>query len=226
MSDNETSGQETGNNGKPKARPPPEQTKVTMTDGREVVFVGKRNIDKTGKVEDDGAISAQFDFRNGETTGIRLEAGDPLILKLAVHGLLQKGGDEAAGVKDEHGQPDVDSMALAVDSILKRLANVEADLDTRWSVERAAGDGFSGAATVVKALVEVLGKDVAWVKAFLEKKLTAGKEAGLTRQKLYQAFRAPGTKTAPVIERLEREKLAGKPAINADEFLAEMAEAE
>lgn len=206
----------------------PEKVEVEMTDGRKVTFVGNRNLNKDGKVEEDGGICAVFDFRNGESSQIRLAAGDPLILRLAVHGLLQKGGDEAAGVKfgKDHaqaGQPDVDSMSMGVDNILKRLANTEATVEDRWSAERTAGDGFSGAAVVVRALCEVTKRDVAWVKEFLEKKLTAGKEAGLTRQKMYQAFRAPGSKTAPVIERLEREKLSGKPAIDPNEFLDEMA---
>jgi hypothetical protein len=67
----------------------------------------------------------------------------------------------------------------------------------------------------------VTGKDIAWVKDFLEKKLTAGKEAGLTRQKLYAAFRAPNTKTAPVIARLEAEKAQKDSGIDADAALAE-----
>ena len=66
------------------------------------------------------------------------------------------------------------------------------------------------------------GKDVAFVKSFLEQKLEAGKASGLTRQKLYAAFRAPGTKTAPIIARLEAEKASKDSGVDGDAALNEM----
>lgn len=217
------------------AKPKAEVTKVQMDDGREVDFVGKRNLNKDAKVNEDGSVTATFDFRNGTVLELTIQAGDPMMAKLAGHGLVQKGGDEAAGVKDEAtGKPDVDSMALAVEAVLTRMANREAALDDRWFAERAAGDGFSGASVVIQAIMEASkgvnpakpdGLSLAEVKAFLEKKLEAAKAKGepLTRQAMYAAYRKPGTKTAVIIQRLEAEKAAkAAGSVDADAELAEM----
>ena len=206
------------------AKPKAEVTKVTMTDGREVEFAGKRNMNKGFTIDaHKGEVTALFDFRTGDTLGLTITKHDPMLLQLAGHGLIQKGGDEAAGVKDDAGNPDVPSMVLAVESILKRLANTEATLDDRWFAETAAGDGFSGASVVIRAIMEASGKDQAFVKAFLEKRLEAGKAEGLTRQKMYAAYRKPGTKTGTIVARMEQEKLAANTSsIDADAELAEM----
>lgn len=200
------------------------QTKVAMKDGREVVFVGKRNINKDFGIGEGGSVWAQFDLRNGDSHRIELEPGDPMILQLAGHGLVQKGGDEAAGIKVEGtNEPDIDSMSMSIEEVLKRLSNTEAKLEDRWYAEGRAGDSFSGAAVVVKAIAEVTGKDISSVKEYLTKLLEKGKDSGLTRQKLYASFRKPGTKTAEVIERLEKEKRAGEQsAVDADAALQEM----
>lgn len=187
----------------------PVQTEVTMQDGRKVIFVGKRKMLKEA-THDANHAGVRFDFVNGESRTVKLAPGDALFHKFAAHGIAQKIGDETAG------EESVDDMVLAVDSILGRLGQGE------WGAERKAGDGFSGASTVVRAIMEATGKDQTFVKAFLERKLESGKESGLTRQKLYASFRAPGTKTAPIIEKLEREKLAGKPAIDANAELDAM----
>ncbi len=191
----------------PKEKSP--EVKVTMTDGREVVFVGKRRMIKE-TTEDGTKVTARFDFVNGETRSITVDLTDALAPKFLGHGILQKVGDETAGDKE------VADMVLHVDAILDRLSKGE------WGVERGASDGFSGASVVIKALVEVTGKTVDWVKEFLEKKLADGKESGLTRQKLYAAFRAPGTKTAPVIDRMEAEKASKESGVDGDAVISEM----
>jgi hypothetical protein len=184
-------------------------TVVEMSDGRKVEFVGKRKMLKTAEVEGTNAV-LRIDFLNGETRKVSVDQTDPLYARYAAHGLSQKIGDEAAG------EETVDDMVVSIDAIIERLAKGE------WGTERKAGDGFSGASVVIKAIMEATGKDLAFVKNFLETKLAAGKEAGLTRQKLYASFKVPGTKTAPIIERLEREKLTKDVAVNADDALAEM----
>jgi hypothetical protein len=183
--------------------------RVAMTDGRTVEFVGKRRMIKTTGEEGTSA-SVRFDFVDGSTRSIKVDLTDPLALKLLAHGIAQKVGDETAGEKE------VGDMVLAVDSILARLAKGE------WGVERGASDGFAGASVVIRALCEATGKDVAFVKAFLETKLEAGKAAGLTRQKLYAAFRAPGTKTAPIIARMEAEKASKDAGVDGDAALNEL----
>lgn len=204
------------------AKAKPEEIKVKLSDGREATFVGKRNINKdyTTNVEA-GSVTATFDFRTGDTLSLTVD-DLPMILELAGHGLIQKAGDEAAGVKDAAGNPDVPSMVLAVDSVLTRLADVSKTIKERWFAEVAAGDGFSGASVVIRAIMEASGKDQTFVKAFLEKKLAEGKDSGLTRQKMYQAYRR-SEKIGAIIKRLEDEAAkASTPAIDADAQLAEL----
>jgi len=204
----ETSNETTAAEAKP-AKAAPVVQKVTMQDGRTVDFVGKRRMIKETS-ENGTSATVRFDFVNGDTRSITVDLTDPLALKLLAHGIAQKVGDETAGEKE------VGDMVLAVDAILERLSKGE------WGIERGASDGFSGASVVIKALCEATGKDVAFVKDFLEKKLEAGKASGLTRQKLYAAFRAPGTKTAPIIARLEAEKASKDSGVDGDAALNEM----
>ena len=191
------------------AKAVPEVTSVLMKDGRTVAFVGKRKMIKDYSHSTTSA-TLTFDFINGESRKVHIGQGDPLLYQYVAHGATQKIGDETAG------ETDVEDMLTAVDSMLARLAGGV------WGKERSSGDGFSGAGVVVRAIMETSGKDQAFVKAFLDKKLEAGKATGLTRQALYAAFRAPGTKTAPIIERMEKEKATKAPAMDANAALAEM----
>lgn len=229
-------GQEAQGSEAPKGKKAVEVEKVVMSDGSTEEFAGKRTLNKSFSIASDGTVTARFAFRNGEVREAKFASDDGMILQLAGHGALQKIGDETAGVKDASGAPAVEDQVLAVENIITRLTNTGADLKSRWYAERAAGDGFSGASVVIRAVLEATNElraskglaavDVAWVKAFLEKKLEDGKAGGLTRQKLYASFRRPGTKTAAIIERLEKEKkTAGTPAVNADDELEAMAAA-
>ena len=95
-----------------------------------------------------------------------------------------------------------------------------------WRVAREGGGGVAGASVVIRALMEVTGKDQAAVKLFLEGKLAPKKPDGTalyTRRAIYDAFRAPGTKTGSVIERMEKEKAAKAPVLDADAELAGIA---
>ena len=193
---------------------PTEYETVKMLDGREVKFAGKRQIDKTVMIDEAGqSVTVRFDFRNGETRTI--SAGDvPEVtqLQLIGHGLAQKCGDEAAGVAS------IDDIVLGVSDMMDRLKKGE------WAVARAAGDSFSGASIVIKAICEVTGKSVEDVRAFLGGKLEKAKAAGekLSRSELYASFRNPNSKTGMVIERLEREARAKTSKANADELLGEI----
>ena len=64
------------------------------------------------------------------------------------------------------------------------------------------------------------GKDLATVKAYLQKKLDA--DEGLTRRALYDSFRVAGTKTGVIIKALEEAKLAKTAKVDADEALGEI----
>lgn len=176
------------------AKPKTEYFKVMMEDGREVEFAGKRKMDKTVIIEGD-RVSVRFDFRNGATRSIVLTDLTPALqLQNMGHGGSQKIGDSAAG------EESVEDMVLSVEKSIQMLQGGS------WGVERGAGDSFRGGSIVVQALVEVTGKSVDAIKAFIDKKIEALK---CSRQALYASFRAD-PKVGPVIERLEKEK--AKPA--------------
>jgi hypothetical protein len=192
-----------------------EYESVAMEDGRKVDFAGKRQIQKEVIVDEKaGTVSVRFDFRNGSTRSISSsDLTDLTVLQSCGHGLAQKCGDEAAGLKD------IDDIVAAVDDMMERLKKGE------WrAVSTGAGDSFSGTHVVIKAVAEVTGKSVEAVKAFLQGKLDTAKAAGqaLSRQELYASFRKPGTKTAAVIARLEAEKGQKASKVSADDLLAEI----
>lgn len=190
----------------------PEVTAVTMGDGRVVNFTGKAQLNKEVVEEGDAPVGVRFDFRNGESRYFDLYT-TKLLAQLAAHGAKQKIGDETAGISD------VDDMVVAIDAMLERLAKGD------WSKARAAGDGFSGASVVIRAVAEATGKSVADVKAFLDGKLAAAEAKGekLTRKDLYDSFRKPGTKTGEIIARLENEKKAKAAKFDGDDLAAELA---
>jgi hypothetical protein len=186
---------------------------VQMQDGRTVGFAGKRKMVKDVNAE---AGTVRFDFRNGESR--TFEIPDTLLRDFAAHGASQKIGDETAGVEA------VEDMVVAVDTIIDRLLKGE------WTATRAAGDSFAGASIVIRAICEVTGKSLEEIKAFLQGKLDTSKAAAeasgskaLTRKELYDSFRKPGSKTAVVIDRLEKEKLSKNSAVEADDLLNELA---
>ena len=201
-----------------------EYTTVKMTDGREVQFAGKRKVNKETVIDeskialdekdgllqfDPGAVSIRMDFRNGETRLISLPLS--LMARFAGHGGEQKFGDELATPADKPLSEE--DMVIAIDDL---NAEIQAG---KWGKGRAAGGGgVSGASLVVQALMEVTGKDMATIKAYLQKKLDSDKE--LTRRALYDSFRVAGTKTGIVIKRLEDAKLAKSAKVDADAELA------
>jgi len=195
-----------------------EYVTVTMTDGREVQFAGKRKVNKETLVDEskmaveegvaqfsEGAVSIRMDFRNGETRTIALPLA--MLAKFAGHGAEQKFGDELATSADKPLSED--DMVIAIDDL---TALVQAG---KWGAGRAAGGGgVSGASTVVLAIMEATGKDAATVKAYLQKKLDSDKD--LTRRALYDSFRVAGTKTGIIIKRLDEAKLAKTAKVDAD----------
>lgn len=195
---------------------------VTMTDGREVAFAGKRKVQKETVINDSlietegdtmqlqaGAVSIRMDFRNGETRLIPLPLS--LLVRFAGHGAEQKFGDELASSADNPMTEE--DMVIAIDDLNHIIQSGS------WGKGRASGGGsVSGAGIVVQAICEATGKDIATVKAFLQKKLDA--DEGLTRRALYDSFRVASTKTGVIIKRLEDAKLAKKAVVNADEELA------
>jgi hypothetical protein len=199
----------------PKAvKTPTEYIKVTMEDGTEVEFPRSRKTAKTVTVDEaSGTVAVRFDFVNGAVRSISSSEVSPATMLQAMgHGIAQKAGDEYSGVKE------VEDMVLAVEEIFARLRSGD------WIAVREGGDSTAGASVVIKAIMEVTGKDVAFVKTFLQGKLDAAKTKGekLSRQELYNSFRAPNSKTGAVIKRLEEDKLAKSNKVDAGDLLAEM----
>jgi hypothetical protein len=170
---------------------------VTMTDGRIVEFAGKKRLIKTSGVDEKG-LFVRLDFINGEHRTFYLP--QDLITKFALHGAEQKLGDETAGVVD------IEDMVMGVDDLIDRLYNLE------WSAKREAS-ALAGATVLAKALVEVTGKSLVEVRAFLATKTQAEKMAlrGSPRIK-------------PIIVRLEEAKAKNKrtPSIDTDALLGDL----
>jgi hypothetical protein len=200
-----------------------EYQEVAMTDGRKVSFAGKRKVVKETVLDESkivvegdvmqisaGAISIRMDFRNGETRLMPLPLS--LLARFAGHGAEQKYGDELATTADKPLTEE--DMVLAIDDL---NAQIQAG---KWGAGRASsgGGGVSGASIVVQAICQATGKDLATVKAYLQKKLDA--DEGLTRRALYDSFRVAGTKTGVIIKALEEAKLAKVAKLNADDELA------
>lgn len=201
---------------------------VKMEDGREVGFPGKRKVQKETLIDSskiivdgdtitlaEGAISVRMDFRNGKTRTYPLK--NSLVPKFAGHGGEQKYGDELASPADKPLSED--DMVLAVDELHDQLFN-----KAEWRAVSEGGGGFAGASHVVLALVEITGKSIDAVKAFLQKKLDDAKARGekLSRKELYDSFRDPNSPTAAIIERMEREARAKNVKANAGELLGEL----
>jgi len=197
-----------------------EYTEVTMTDGRVVQFAGKRKVSKETVIDytkiqvdeasgivqfEAGAVAVRMDFRNGETRLIPLPLS--LIARFAGHGGEQKFGDELATSADKPLSEE--DMVIAIDDLNSQIQKGD------WGKGRASGGGgVSGASLVVQAIMQATGKDLATVKAYLQKKLDSDKE--LSRRALYDSFRVAGTKTGVIIKALEDAKLAKNAKVDAD----------
>lgn len=179
-------------------KPKTEVEMVSMTDGRQIGFPGKRKLQKEVIIEND-KVGVRLDFRNGETR--TFFASDDLLLPAAGHGLSQKLGDETAGVED------IDDQVLAVDELIDRLTKQGAD---GWKMEREAS-GLAGTSVLLKALVEVMGKTPDVVKEFLKGKTQAEKLALRNSPKV-----------KPAVDRIEAEKSAKAAKVDTDALLAQL----
>lgn len=197
-----------------------EYTEVTLTDGRVVKFPGKQKVSKEVLINDtlieggtfqEGAVAIRMDFRNGDTRTIPVPLA--LLARFAGHGASQKFGDELATTADKPLSEE--DMVLAIDDLAAQIAA------GNWGKTRASGGGgVSGASVVVQAICEATGKDLATVKAYLQKKLDS--DPALSRRALYDSFRVAGTKTGEIVKRLEEAKTAKTAKVDADAELALM----
>lgn len=175
-----------------------EKIPVTMADGSIVEFNKRQKLLKTSTIDTDaGTVSVRLDFVNGEIRNCTIPTS--LILRAAAHGAEQKLGDATAG------EADIADAILSVEEVITRLEAGD------WNQPRAAGSN-TGTSILIQALVEVSGKDVAEIKAFLENKTQADKLALRRTDQL-----------RPVVERLEAEKASrSKNAVDTSALLGEL----
>lgn len=184
----------------------PNANVVTMSDGSTIDFGAKKRLVKTVTVSDQGSVTIDLAFRNGEQRRFIAMADAATYAQAAAHGYSQKLGDECAGLKDES------DMVQAIDELIVRLDQGE------WSGRREGGAG-AGGSILARALVELTQKPEETieqarerVKTFLASKTQAEKIAlrGNLRLK-------------PIIERLEAEKVdrSGK-GVDSDALLDEL----
>ena len=167
-------------------------TNVEMEDGKVVAFPGKRKLQVTTTVTDNGELHIREDFLNGRVLNVVVTGA--LLSKFVEFGASQKCRDVIAG------EDDLDSAILDSEEFFKLLES------GKWSEERAKGTGSS--APLHKAVMEVTGKSAEEVKVFLAalnqtQKLALRKDASI----------------APIIERLEAAKKAKQPAVDTASLL-------
>lgn len=192
---------------------------VTMEDGRVVEFPPSRKIASDILFDDSGnPCGVRFDFFNGATRQfLTADANDFIRAYLAAHGASQKIRDEWAGTLKKGGT--LEDVVLECEAMIERLSGENG----RWDAERSGGgDSMAGASLIIKALIEVTGKDQGFVKKFLEDLLEEGKTQGLTRQKLYASFRDPTSEVGRVVRRLEEEKATANAAFKGDDLVARL----
>lgn len=184
----------------PKSKPATTVNSVKMTDGRIVDFPGKRRLQKQTFITEDGVVTVQLDFVNGETRTFK-----PLLKMYPIfvgHGAEQKLGDEIAGLDD------IDDAVTAIDDLIDNLNKGE------WSQKREAG-AMAGTSILVKAMTEYTGKPVETVKEFLKDKTPAEKAA----LRVSKIANKAGATIKSIVDRLEAEKVARGQKIDAGELL-------
>ncbi len=184
---------------------------VTMTDGRKVEFPGKKRLIKDYALRGDGSFDyAILDFRNGETRQISVV--DSLVGQFVGHGVLQKYGDELAGLKGaDGGEADIEDMVLTIDELNERLQKGE------WSTQREGGSGMGGTSILIKALMEYGGQTLENVKSFLKDKDQGFKIALRNNDKRRNKA---GVTLKTIVSRLESEKAAKVSKVDTDQALA------
>jgi hypothetical protein len=188
-------------NGKKSATP---VNTIRMTDGRPVDFPGKRRLQKSWTVNQNGKVQVLLDFVNGETRTFVVP--DSLINDFIGHGAEQKLGDEMAGIDD------LDDAILAVDTLIENLNKGE------WR-QKGDASGMAGTSILLKAMVEYTGKTTELVKEFLKDKTPAEKAALKTSKIPNKA----GMTIKQIADRLEEEKVAKGSKTDAATLLASFA---
>ena len=153
---------------------PQAAVKVTFQDGKTIEFNARtksvRDVD-----EDKGEVT--FYVRTGKMFKLALsDVSDSIEKKLALHGISQKVGDSASGLKDDG---DIE------EAFGTTIANLLAD---KWAAVRESS-GFAGSSILALAVARVTGKDIEAVKATLRAMSDGDKKALSLAPKVVEAKR-------------------------------------
>jgi hypothetical protein len=182
----------------PSAKKKAEVEIVDLEDGSKGEFVGKRKLNKSYVLNEDGTLNhLRFEFRNGRVLLISLPQS--LLGQFAGHGGIQKYGDELAGMKPSEGQDevDIDDMVLAMEKLDESIQL------GKWST-RTEGDGMGGTSVLIKALIAYSGKTLDQAKAFLKDKDAKFKMALRLEDK--RVSKINGLTMAGTVKQIEAEK--------------------
>ena len=192
-----------------KKRAKAETVRVTMTDGRQVDFTGKRKMLKSSEFDGANWKGTRFDFKDGKTlfysapaADLQTAEGELMLHKLAAHGSEQKIGDETAGKTDN-----LSDMYDAVEDCIDRLNKGE------WYTE-GTGAGAFGMGILLRALAEFTGKTQDQLRPWLKSRTTDERKALKATPKL-----------KPIIQRMEDEEAAKTAHVDTDALLAGIAAA-
>ena len=168
---------------------------ITMADGLSVTFPARQATRRSFHIDDSGNAILRVDFRSGRVEVLTLTSDHPLHTPLAALGALSRVTQAMAGLDDD-------------DALAACKATLGAIAEGKMPGESDPTTSYRGAGIVLRALAEVKGITVEQARELVETTLAKAEADGrkLTRQGLYAAFRTPGSKTAPVIVRLEAER--------------------
>jgi hypothetical protein len=173
---------------------PSSKVTVAFSDGQSFEFSPRF---KSKKSVDAETKRVTFYVRNGALIEVDFDKiPQEVQLQLALHGIAQKVGDDAAGVEDP------DDIASAFETMRDQL------YAGQWSTERAKGE-FTGVGMLVRAVAEVTSQPVDKVKARLAE-MSATDKAQLKAN----------AKVKAVIERMEAEKLAKAGPVDSEALLS------
>jgi hypothetical protein len=183
----------------------PEVEIVELEDGTKGEFVGKRKLNKSYVLKDNGDLDhLRFEFRNGRV--LMISVPPALLGQFAGHGGIQKYGDELAGMKPAEGQDEVD-----IDDMVLEMEKLDESIQAgKWST-RKEGDGMGGTSILIKALLEYSGRTIDQVKAFLKDKDIKFKIALRLDDKKRNKS---GQTMAEIVKKIEAEKALKGPKVD------------
>lgn len=171
----------------------------------------KANSTVTSKTSEDGSAIIFGAVGAGTVTLTLSKLSEAVRNRAMVHGLIQRVSDRAAKGRDATtGLPATPEVKLAAMAAL--VAHYESGTDD-WSPAVASGPRPLDM-TIIRAVMEAIGKDEDFVRAYIAKKAEDGKVTPAA----YLAHLATGKTVAPIVDRMRAASLTS----DAEDDLAEM----